>query len=139
VVEPLRLGDEPLPLARMGPLGVPVPRVEGETDPVIRAVHEDPVLLGSKVRNRRQDREPVVAGDCAEVLVPVPVEEVPVEGDCPLGDRLRGVRDDEVRVELHPDPEPVALLAGPERAVEGEHPGLQLLERQAADGAGEER
>jgi hypothetical protein len=42
-------------------------------------------------------------------------------------------------IELHPDPKAVALLAGTERAVEGEHPGLEFLERHPADRAGHER
>ena len=44
----------------------------------------------------------------------------------------------EIGVELHLHPEPVALLAGPERAVEREHPGLEFLERHPADRAGHE-
>lgn len=138
VVEALGLGDEAFPFPCVGPLGISVPRVQGEADAVRGAVHEDVVLFGGEVTYGCQDREAVVAGDCTEVLVAVPVEVVPVEGDCPLRDRFGSVGDDEVRVKLHLDPEPVALLAGPERAVEGEHPGLEFLEGQAADGTGKE-
>ncbi|KAF5043981.1 hypothetical protein DSECCO2_496600 [anaerobic digester metagenome] len=77
--------------------------------------------------------------DGAEVLAPVAVEEVPVEHDGAFGDGLALVRDDQVRIELHLDPEPVALLAGAEGAVEGEHPGLKFLERNSAYRAGHER
>ncbi len=69
---------------------------------------------------------------------PVSVDVVSVERDGALGYALLLIGDDEVRVKLHPDPEAVALLAGPERAVEREGPGLELLKRHAADRAGHE-
>ncbi|KAF5030833.1 hypothetical protein DSECCO2_634050 [anaerobic digester metagenome] len=104
-----------------------------------RTEHQGVVLLLGEVFDRRHDREPEVFRDGTEVLAPVAVEEVPVEHDGAFGDGLALVRDDQVRIELHPEPEPVALLARAEGAVEGEHPGLEFLECNPADRAGHER
>ena len=54
-----------------------------------------------------------------------------------LVDREVGVGDDELRVDLELDPEPVARLARPVRRVEREVPGRQLVERQPAERARE--
>jgi len=64
-----------------------------------------------------------------EILVAVAVEVILIEGDCTISDRLGGVGDDQVGIELHAYAKTVTFLAGPEGAVEGEH-------CQAADGAG---
>ena len=48
---------------------------------------------------------------------------------CDLQLEEHGVWNEHFRVEFHPDAKPLAFLAGPERAVEREHPGLEFLER----------
>ncbi len=104
-----------------------------------RTEHQGVVLTVGEIPDRCQDREPEVFRDGAEVLAPVAVEEVPVERDGAVGDAFAPVRYDQVGIELHPYPESVALLAGPEGAVEGEHTGLEFLKRHTADRAGHER
>ena len=54
-----------------------------------------------------------------------------------MGEAQALVRHHEVGVEIEPDAEPVAARAGAEGIVEGEEPGLNLLDREARDRAGE--
>ena len=122
----------------MRPLGVAVLHAHRELHPLRGAEHQRLVLLLREVLDRGEDREAVVLRNRGEVLAPEPVHRVAVRGDGAVRDAPLLVRDDQVRVELHLDPEPVAFLAGPERAVEREHPGLEFLERHPADRAGHE-
>ena len=58
-------------------------------------------------------------------------------GDGAAVDRQLVVADDQLGVDLEAGAEPVAALAGAVGGVEGEVPGRQLVERQAAVGAGQ--
>ena len=51
--------------------------------------------------------------------------------------RLAGIGNDEIGVEEHARPQAVAGRAGAERVVEGEQPGLDLVDREAGHRAGE--
>src|SRR5690606_24343732 len=126
VVEALRLREESLPRAGMSPVPLPVLHAHGELDLLVGAEHQGIILLITDLPDRGKDGEPVVAGYRSKILAPVPVEEVPVEGDCPVSDREGSVRDDQVGIKFHLYPEPVALLARPEGAVEREHPWLKF-------------
>ena len=66
---------------------------------------------------------------------PVPVGLGVVGGDGALVDRQAPVRDHQVRIEFQGHPQARAFPASPERAVEGEQPGLQLRDADAADRA----
>ena len=137
-IEPGGLREEPFPFPGVRPLGVAAFHAHRELHPLRGAEHQRLVLLLREVLDRREDREAVVLRKRREVLAPEPVHRVAVRGNGPVRDAPVLVRDDQVGVELHLDPEPVALLAGPERAVEREHPGLEFLERHPADRAGHE-
>ncbi len=122
----------------MRPLCIATFHAHRELHPLVGPEHQRFVLLFGQVLDRREGREAVIPRERCEVLAPEPVHRVAVWRDGSVREAPVLVRDDEVGVELHLDPEPVALLAGAERAVEGEHPGLEFLECHPADRAGHE-
>ena len=135
-IEPGGLGEEAFPFPGVRPLGVAALHAHRELHPLRGPEHQRLVLFRGEILDRREDREAVVLRDNGEVLAPEPVHRVAVRGDGAVRDAPVLVRDDEIGIELHLDPETMALLAGPERAVEREHPGLEFLERHPADRAG---
>ena len=76
-------------------------------------------------------------GHCLQHAVPILERVAGPRRDRPLVDREVGVWDDELRVDLELDPQPVAGLARPVRRVEREVPGSELVERQPAERARE--
>ncbi len=120
----------------MGPAGLPVLHRHGEFYLLPGAVEEGGPLIVVQILNGGEYVEAEVLRHGGEVLPPPAVDVVVVEGHRPVGYGELRVGDDEGGVELHLDTEAVAALAGAEGAVEGEDPGLQLLEDDAADGAG---
>ena len=74
-----------------------------------------------------------------QVLAPVTVQVISVQGDSSVCKTESFIRNNQVRVELHLDPEPIAGFTGPEGAVEGKHPGLEFFKSHSADRTGHVR
>ena len=122
----------------MRPLGVAALYAHLELHPLRGSEHQCLVLFLRQVPDRGHRREAIVLCKNCEVLAPEPVHRVAVRGDGPVSEATVLVRDDEIGVKLHLDPEPVALFAGAKRAVERKHPRLELFKRHPADRAGHE-
>src|SRR5207245_10532349 len=95
--------------------------------------HEPPVLLGQAgPRDVHGDAPP--AGEALQLGEQSPVVGLVPGLDDALAERPLLVGDDEVLVDLDEVPEPVAGAAGAVGVVEGEQPGLGLLEGPGAPG-----
>ena len=114
--------------------------VVGEGDPFHAGALKDrpPDLLGEIAPGER-DARPVVVGDAVQRLPVVGGRRARPGGDGALGKAEACVGHHEIGVEIEPDAEAVAARAGAEGVVEGEEPGLDLLDGEARDRAGEVR
>ena len=136
-VAPLQPGDDALVAGGVGPGPAVAVAVLHQHLLAAGAVEDDLAVGRLQLLPRCRRGELVGVGhglqDPAEVLAPEPGP----GGDGPAGDRQLVVAHDQLRVDLEAGPEPVAPLAGAVGGVEGEVAGRQLVEGQAAGGAGE--
>ena len=126
------------PLERLGEGELPVPLLECEPDRLPGGSEEDETAdTLRKLSERRVEGEPVVGREGGERLAVEDLGAAAPGVDRPLPDRLPGVGDHQVGVEVDRRPEPVALGARAVGAVEGEQARGDLGEAHAAVGAGE--
>ena len=112
--------------------------VVGEGDPLLAGALEDglPHLLRQLAPGDGHARA-VVADDALQRLLVIGRRRAGPGGDGASCQAEAMVRHHEVGVEIEADAEAVAARAGTERVVEGEEPGLDLLDGEARDRAGE--
>ena len=134
----VEIGDHAL--ERLGGLVLADAVVVAHGDRFAAAAVEDHVahLLGQVApRHRHLDLE--VLGDALQRLHVILARRIGPRRDRPFGERQPVVRHHHLRIEEHLYAQPVAGRAGALRRVEGEQPGLDLLDAEARDGAGEAR
>ncbi len=124
---PLQIRDDAL--ERVAPDPVRRPVEERALDLAVQRPERD--LEADPVEPRRLAQEPVVIHDHVH-----PAALPGLDGALPQ--RFVPVRHDEVRIDLQPRPEPVAGRAGAVGRIEGKEAGRELLEAEAARGAGVE-
>ena len=100
------------------------------------AVEEDVLDRRRELLERGVDVELVVVGQGVDRLKVVERVAARPGHDRPLPDGKPRVGDDELLVEVHPGSQPTAVRAGAVGAVEGEHPGGELGDADAAVRAG---
>jgi hypothetical protein len=128
LVAPLERLQDPLERHRVLALP-PHPVAIGDEDPLaLRAVEEQVLLLGRQLPPRRVGIDLVPVADRLDhVLVEARTADRP-RNERAVGDRERGVRDEQVRVDLELRAQAGAARTGAVRRVEGEDPRLELRE-----------
>ncbi len=136
-VAPLEVSEDAVEAGRVVAHAALVVAVAHGHSSAAGAVEEEVAMLLGQVVPGRLEVDLEGLGDRRDDLLEPAERELPVRQQRPLGDRDRTVRDDQAGVDLARGPEPVARRTRPVRAVEREHPGLDLGQRDAAVHAGE--
>ena len=131
-VAPLEVRDDALEGSRVGaaaPVAVAIRDVDAIAVGAVQEAVAD--VLGEVLPRAVHVDLPLVRDRLRHLLVVIRGARGPRQ-DCPVVQRQRRVRHDQLRVDLHLRPEPRAARAGAVRRVEREHPRLELRHRGAA-------
>ena len=147
LADPVGIGFLPAPLhvghhaLEGAPGGVAAPAVVvGERHPLLAgAVKKHVAGLLGQVAERHRRAEAVVLREAGEGLGVEAGGRVGPRRDRAAVERAAGIGHHEVGIDVEPGAEPVAGGAGAEGVVEGEQPGLDLLDGEARHRAGEAR
>ena len=133
-VKPFGLGQQSFPGAQMGPVCLTVFHAHTEADFFPGTVHQYIVLLFCQVFKGCKYIEAEMFGHCSHILPPPAIHSVPVNGQGTVGNAKIFIRDNQIRVEFHLNPQASAGFTGTERTVKGKHPRLKLFKHDPALG-----